>query len=436
MLKINYRFTALQPIHTGSDQNLGTFRELRRQKITLPKAREVKSKFHEADRKLKRQAIALMLLRIWDRMENKGRVTIYDEVTGHLLSATSCATKEEFLNRLCEKLGIRSVTSKDSGQLDLVDILDLFDDYELMETIKREYQYIMVVFRKLKDDAIEDRKHKREDAVDEATGEVSSIKFLERELERIQHQEAKVSGLKQVTDQLPYISGNSIRGMLRRTVMYDFCRQTGIEKLDKDIYHQLFTGGNISGGDGHEDIAQKERFIELCPMIGLFGSAIGNMTIQGSLRVGMAAPACWERGTGEQPYRTFLDVQFGTRHDTAKLEKNIEVHGEGGKNQMKYEYEVFSPGTPFIHKFGLTSDDPLMVSTFYRMLKLFKVNNYLCAKASVGNGEVDLSGIQVPADGDKLYLDYLEKNRERIQEAFATQVTEAVEVEEAEPAHA
>ena len=49
---------------------------------------------------------------------------------------------------------------------------------------------------------------------------------------------------------VPYISGNAIRGQLRRKAMYDFTHDIGYT-IDLDrikgrkLYHALFTGGNL-----------------------------------------------------------------------------------------------------------------------------------------------------------------------------------------------
>ena len=94
----------------------------------------------------------MLLLKVWNHWEDKARVTIYDELAGHLLAATATTTKQGFLNLLLKRLGIRSLTEKADTGLDAVDLLDLFSDEELLQTIRAEHQYILAVFRKLKDD--------------------------------------------------------------------------------------------------------------------------------------------------------------------------------------------------------------------------------------------------------------------------------------------
>ena len=83
-------------------------------------------------------------------------------------------------------------------------------------------------------------------------------------------------------------------------------------------------------------------------------------------------------------------------------------------NRHQYEYEVFAPGTIFTHGFRCYNHNELIESSFWRVIKLFKENPFICAMFNVGNSELDLSRLDIKENGDKLYLDYLQKNKEKI----------------------
>jgi hypothetical protein len=155
MINVNYEFTAIQPLHTGSDQNLGILRTLRREKVLVRNPKPIVSRFLPEQKRLKRQAIALLLVRLWDKMHDRARMTIYEEFASKLLASTAVRTKEEFLQAICRKLNIREATADYNRRFDCVDILELFDDYELLSTIRAESQYIMAMFRKIKDENID-----------------------------------------------------------------------------------------------------------------------------------------------------------------------------------------------------------------------------------------------------------------------------------------
>lgn len=436
MIKIEYVLRAEEPLHHGGSDKFGTLTPFNREKVSLPNPISVKTKFGKGDaqQKLKRQTLALILIQLWDRMEDKSRITIYDEIASKLLASSAAQTKFEFLNLMCKKLGIRSITKKDDGQsLDVVDLLDLFSDEELLQLIRNEHQFIIATFRKLKDenilfkqaqrDPVQARKAKAKmqslfgnpQKFDEETGFIDPVAAIEADLYEVILNPSNEELCKKHYDTIPYVSGNGIRGVLRRLAMRDFCNLAGITEINPNMYHQLFTGGTISESTGIESLEQRAELIDMCPMIGLFGSAVGNQTIQGTLIVGSAYPLCKERGTGEQSYHEILDILFATRLDSSKQETDIKIlDEEKTAHQMKYEYEVIVQGAKLSHLFICKSERELLQSAFWRMLILFKEHPYICAKSSIGHGKLDLSEIDIPENADKLYLKHIQDNKEKI----------------------
>lgn len=402
MLKVNYTITAKQPLHTGSDESFGTERTLRREKVLLPNPVSFESNFTSEEER--RKAIVHVLLNVWRNIDWDGigggrLMTIYDEFASKLLASTGVRTKEQFLNKICEKWRIRSLTEDK-----LIDIMDMFNDEELLECIRQEYQYLVLLLR---------RKTK-----DKSKGQLDMFHPVKSDDEK--------TSFEKHFDTVPFISGNSIRGLLRRLVMKDFCDLVGITKINKDMYHQLFTGGNITDSTGFEDIEKRENYVNMCPMIGLLGSAIGNMTIQGEMKVGGARLKCKENGTGEKSYWELIDLTFGTRLDSSKTEKGIEVDGATGeeKNQMKYEYEVFVRGSKFDSVFALITENNLLTSAFWRAMKVYKQYGYLVGNSARDSGLVDID-IEVPENADGLYLDYLKENESQIKEYFNVETANA-----------
>lgn len=407
MLKVKYSFTALQPIHTGSDENTGTERKLRREKVLIDSPVEIKSQFTSVANR--RKAIVSALQAIWkaidfDSISNSRMIGIYDEFTSKVLASSAVRTKEQFVNRLCQKLGIRSV--KD---LSIYENLKQFSDDEFLVCLRDEIQLLIVLMRL-------DNKLKKENK------DNPNLSLFDEE--ETPPWEAQLDFTKSF-EEIPYISGNSIRGYLRRVVMHDFCKLAGIDSLDKSIYHQLFTGGNITEGTGLESIENKENFIHACPMIGLLGSAIGNQTIEGVIKVSGARVKCKELGTGSVSHWELVETKFQTRHDTSKTEKDVKIENDGSRDnkkssdQMIYQYEVFVVGTKFNATFGLSSDNELLKSAFYRVLKLFKENNYIAGNSARDSGLIDLD-LDIPENSDQLYLDHIKNNKESIQEYFKT----------------
>jgi len=224
---------------------------------------------------------------------------------------------------------------------------------------------------------------------------------------------------------VPVISGNSFRGNMRRKAMYDFTQLAGIDKLDKSTYHTLFTGGVLNDSSIYEDIAKRENLIKLCPMLGLFGAAIGNMTIEGSMGVGYAYPLCRELNNGEKSFWEYLEVVFQTRLDSSKTEKQIEIADKDFADtvQMKYEYEVFAKGTQFSHGFRLYDNvDEMINCAFWRAIELFKQNPYICGMFAIGNAEIDLSSLKTNTKKANEYVKYIAANKAEIKKFFTGEV--------------
>jgi hypothetical protein len=392
MIKIDYRFTTKTPLHTGSDKDYGTAKTLRRQKIILREPVRVKSAFGTEQER--NDAIVAILLAVhrsidFDGIKGKRLMGIWDEWFSKLLKASTMNTKEGFLSSLCEGWGVRAI--KDD---DILEVIDRISSEELIETSRSNAHYLILKLRTRSKDK----------------GNLSIFTGIEKPSEFVKTYEM-----------LPMVSGNSIRGMLRRQVMYDYLKRTGIEKLSKSNYHMLFTGGILNESTMYEDLDKRQKLIDLCPMLGVFGAAIGNMTIEGSLSVGLAYPECRELGTGEKSYWEYLDVIFQTRLDSAKTEQMVEIDDSEKRDapdQMKYEYEVFAPGTPFRHAFRMLEVDELWVSAFWHALSLLKASPFIGGMWAVGNAECDFSGIEIPAGATKAYTDYLEAKKDEAKAFF------------------
>lgn len=439
MIKINYNPTSKQDIFTGSDESGGIMKTLRREKVALSKPFSHQSWFKSEN---SRRAAALLILEeIWRKINFEDikpsrRMKIWDEFATKMLAATRVRTRFEFLTEFTRSFNIKSLSGTNTA-----DLIQRFSDDEFLTLLRDEQAFLILLLRNKRDAVKERAKQKDTDPAPEVDCfGVDNYGFSEDDFSESEVPEKKGFNLKmfgrdrktedaplmfsKTFDRIPYISGNSIRGILRSLVMRDFCLRVGIEKLAINTYHQLFSGGNITDSTRFEDISQREKFIAMCPPIGLFGSAIGNMTIEGEMKVGAMRPVCLEHGTGESSFWEFIGTEFGVRLDRSKLEKYIKLSEAGDKKnkpqQMKYGYETFIKGTTFEHQFICTTYDSLIESTFYHALNIFKENSFVGGMSAVGNGELDID-YQIPADAGKKYIKYLEDNKDEIIKYFGVE---------------
>ena len=394
MKKINYSFVAKTPLFTGSDENHGTTRQLRREKRLLPSRITIQSRF--ADRKARQTAALNILFSIYKEIPNdlkSGSYGFYDAYANKCKAATQTPDKYAFLNQLCDSCSVITISDKYANIV--MQTIEQFDDAELLETVRNEHQFLMLRLR----DAV---KNNFEPSIIELGA--STFSFTKS------------------FDKIPYFGGNSIRGLIRRLLMYDYCQQIGITQMEAVTYHRLFTGGTLSDSTGVEDMVMRRGIIDLCPPIALLGSAVGSQTIEGALKVTGARLQCIENGTGDVSFWELIETQFGTRLDSSKQEAKLALIGQGEKGksgkgkdvstQMKYEYECFITGSIFDATFVLDSNNPIVESCFWRALELFQQFGFVGGNSARDNGSIDVQ-IDIPADGSRLYLDYLQDVKEK-----------------------
>jgi CRISPR/Cas system CMR subunit Cmr6 (Cas7 group RAMP superfamily) len=228
-------------------------------------------------------------------------------------------------------------------------------------------------------------------------------------------------------EDVPVISGNAIRGVLRRYIMQDFIEQVEYE-LDVDtpqgrkLYHMLFTGGLLeeaesSSKSGVIDVRLKREVLKYIPPIRLLGGSFTNQIFEGKLKVYPALPISKElieNGYIPEKFKTERSFyEFLTRvHQTRK--DDLRTPREKGEQavQMIIEYEAFAPGTEFYHRFIIEDPTNLDISILARMLELWNIKPYVGGKSAIGFGEVELS---YDFEGSsEAYLNYIHEHRDEI----------------------
>ncbi|MEM3480657.1 MAG: RAMP superfamily CRISPR-associated protein [Candidatus Korarchaeum sp.] len=226
--------------------------------------------------------------------------------------------------------------------------------------------------------------------------------------------------------EIPYISGNAIRGKLRRLVMRDFLELVGYQVRNPRLYHALFAGGVLEeveeGESGKVDLELRRRVRFLIPPISLFGTSIGNQVFQGKLIVGHALPVCEELQEylpeslrEERSIYEFLDFEFATRKEEEAFKESRKDPKEE-KVQMIYRFEVFIPGTRFYHNFKLLETSDVEDSLFLRALDLWKASPYVGGRESAGFGEIRID-YRIPSSLEKKrgkYEDFVAERRNEI----------------------
>lgn len=217
---------------------------------------------------------------------------------------------------------------------------------------------------------------------------------------------------------IPFISGNAIRGQMRRRAFHDLLERLDYN-LDLDstpgrrLYHALFTGGVLEeiGKDRQAmSLKMKANVYDVIPEVRLFGFAWGNQMVESQLKVGQGLPVCLELANflpnNQKPKTSFYQLisqNFHTRKDDLDRREDESI------TQMLVDYEVFLPGTVLFHEFRLEDPTDLDRSTLAYQIELWSRKPYLGGRSSTGHGQVKLD-YDSKYDSKK-YIEHYEENK-------------------------
>lgn len=246
----------------------------------------------------------------------------------------------------------------------------------------------------------------------------------------------KIVQLDGSVEEVPVISGNSLRGILRDRGMLHMlrCLGYGVDEQTSEVlgmslaaFYFLFSGGALTKVSGRGiDIDEARKWRELIPLVSLFGGAMGNQIMPGKAKIGKAIPICQETAhliperfveNGVQSVWDMCQEEAYTRRDDEKNEnlrqliapdvrkvledkaasqreraKSVaDVAGDTGqKQQMRYYVETIAAGTRLF--WDITMDDvtQLEFEAFCVTLAEFSRFPYIGGKSSVGHGKVEI----------------------------------------------
>lgn len=443
-IRIPFTVTLKSDLAHGGDGRKGIGMPFRRKKQLLKTQSKFESYFTDDDNR--RNAVALTLFRIYQAIGDKARMSIRNEFSDAVEFASYQQTIQGFLESLTTRLEIDLNRVKDSGNYEKLGLIDLFGcfvhDLDFLIPIRREHQYIMLLVFKMKDVESNNYEYLQAEKKEASeglklfeTGAITSkapllynsfIDDVEARTWAIKEAGEKTTvALSGKADLVPYYSGNAFKGICRRLLMEDFYNLVFVgsgKTISETAYHRWFTGGSIKSSTDTEEVDRKRTMRELCPPLALLGSAVESGTIESCATFGELMPNCVELGTGEMSFYELTQAKFGTRLDSLKTEANVDVEREPkdpkkkeAATQMYYLYEVMTAGATLNAQLTITTRDPIALSCFARMLTLLKQSGFLGAKNTVGNGEVEYEGLEMPEGvTEDAYLEFLAANKDKI----------------------
>jgi len=223
-------------------------------------------------------------------------------------------------------------------------------------------------------------------------------------------------------EDIPVISGNSLRGQLRDLLAKDFLTRISDDedpvKLGDTLSNTFWSGGDRqkSAGSGKVNRRMLNGIREHIPTLSLLGGALADQIFSGRFNMGMLTPIATETEsyTGRESDHSvfeFVDETFYTRMDDRVGGRQ----GDEGKQQMKYTVQILTPGTRFDHWMALEGASEVEQACLGHAMDLFKASPHVGGQKAVGHGKVEFE-YDDPLPDAQPYLDFIDHNREEIRE--------------------
>lgn len=241
-------------------------------------------------------------------------------------------------------------------------------------------------------------------------------------------------------EDVPVLSGNALRGILRDHSAEMLWMQLGQPELAMPVFHALWSGGSLAkAGSGKAlDPVRLAQLRRLVPHVAIFGAAGGGRIIEGKLRVGKLVPLVTETAHivpdrlashCMSTYEDRVQLEHYTRTDDGRKATwrelgaapqpaalttcatgalitadpaTGEVEPDEETTQMRYGVETLAAGTRLWCSFGLSHVTDLEWAWFCQILAQWTASGgHIGGRSAVGHGrlrlELDEFGSLAPA---------------------------------------
>ncbi len=203
------------------------------------------------------------------------------------------------------------------------------------------------------------------------------------------------------TEDIPVVSGNAWRGLLRRVSADLWWEAVGRPKLTIAVTHAIWSGGALAKSVGVPLTGTRLlRLREVCPPVGLFGAAGGGRIMDGCVQVGKLIPICQETrhilpdGYALDDLPSIWDltqIEYYSKIPTDSRDKDSRDTEESDYTPMRYGYETFVAGTRFHTTLGATWATPVEAALLVDALAEYGKAAHVGGLGRSGHGELRLN---------------------------------------------
>ena len=206
-------------------------------------------------------------------------------------------------------------------------------------------------------------------------------------------------------EEIPVLSGNAWRGLLRDIAADVWWERVGKPKLTLPVVHALWSGGALAKVSGPTLTGLRLASLrKAVPVVGVFGTAGGGRIIDGCLQVGKMIPICKET-VHLLPKGIVLNEELNSIWDITQIEhyskipminkEHLEASSvEDKMDPMRFGVETFIAGTKFYTWCSLTWPTSLEVSFFREVLSQYCEQGAIGGMSRAGHGKLDLALVE------------------------------------------
>lgn len=191
-------------------------------------------------------------------------------------------------------------------------------------------------------------------------------------------------------EDVPVVSGNALRGVLRDHGADLTWRALGQPALPAPVVHTLWAGGALTKSRG--DALTGDRLATLrrtFPHLNVFGAAGAGRIIDGLLAVGKMVPLCAQ--TAHLLPAAHRDMATVDLWDLLQVEHHSRVPHEGSdESPMRFGAETFVAGTAFYTWLTLTNPSARDVQFLHAVLDSFSRDAHVGGGRARGHGSLTM----------------------------------------------
>lgn len=214
-----------------------------------------------------------------------------------------------------------------------------------------------------------------------------------------------------IIEEVPVISGNSWRGLLRDVAADIWWQRVGKPKLTLPVMHALWSGGALAKVSGPTLAGSRLASLrKAVPVIGIFGTAGGGRIIDGCLQVGKMIPITLETAHLIPEY-IIKDIPLKSMWDLTQVEyyskvpsihkgfEDVEeITKENQMDPMRFGAETFIAGTQFYTWCALSWPTKEELGFFREVLSSYLENPRIGGMGRAGHGRLKLDLFKVSGD--------------------------------------